>query len=83
MTSLNSLLEKFRGHILTEFLQTCDDMSKKNAEIWRKIKVIHSDVDLTIEQIDYVNSMSQDEVLEEIVNTVRSLGFRKKFLDSL
>jgi len=68
MTNLKALLEKFRNHILSEFLQTCNEMTSKNKEIWTKIKAIHTDVDLTIEQIDYVNIMSQDEVVEEMVS---------------
>ena len=58
-----------------------NDNTIKNSETWGKVKAVHVDIDATIEQIDYINAMRQEEVYDEMVNFVKFLGIKKKFLD--
>ena len=44
---------------------------------------MHVDIDATIEQIDYISVMRQEEVFDEMIGFVRLLGAKKKFLDEL
>ena len=47
--------------------------------IWAKVKAVHNDIDSTIEQIDYILAMSQEDVYDEMISFVRFLGVKKKF----
>ena len=51
--------------------------------MWQKVTATHEDIDEIIVQIDYITSMQDDEVFNEMRNTVNKIRLKKAFLDSL
>ena len=64
-------------------MHACNEQTAKNKVIWDKVQAVHYDIDEVIAQIDYINIMRQDEVYDEMIQFVRFLGMKKKFLDQL
>ena len=60
-----------------------NEQTEKNIEYWAKVNAVHMDIDMTIEQIDYVHQLQNDEFFEDMVSFVRYIGTKKKFLDEL
>ena len=47
------------------------------------MRAVHSDIDETIAQIDYITNMHSEEVFDELKQIVRNLAAKKSFLDDL
>ena len=80
---IRSLIEDFKVHLLTEFQTMNLEQTEKNKECWEKVNKVHMDIDATIEQIDYVHQLQNDEFFEDMISFVRFIGQKKKFLDEL
>ena len=66
-----------------DFLDTLNDQLSKNDIIWNKVRAVHTNIDETIAQIEYINNMQNEDLYEEMVTIVKNLSRKKAFLDSL
>ena len=66
-----------------DFLDTLNDQLSKNNIIWNKVRAVHTNIDETIAQIEYINNMQNEDLYEEMVTIVKNLSRKKAFLDSL
>ena len=55
----------------------------KHEEMWNKVTACHDDIDETIKQIDMIRALQDEEIFEDMRNTINKIGFKKFFLDSL
>ena len=60
------LLEDFRNHLIRDFTDYLTEQLEKNEVTWRKVRAVHSDIDETIGQIDYITNMQNEEVFDEL-----------------
>lgn len=51
--------------------------------MWDTVNARHKDIDGTIQQIDYISQMQNEEVYDEMLTIVKGIALKKDLLDQL
>ena len=51
--------------------------------MWETVNTRHKDIDGTIQQIDYISQMQNEEVFDEMLSIVKAIALKKDLLDQL
>ena len=83
LSNVKLLIEQLEEHIRNEFVIDLKELHGHNKIMWNKVTQSFDDVDKIIEQIDYISSVKNDEIFEEISDKVLQLSKRFNFLSIL
>ena len=83
LNNVRVLIEQLEEHIRSEFVIDLKELHGHNQIMWNKVTQRFDDVDEIIEQIDYISSVKNDEIFEEISDKVLQLSKRFNFLSIL